>query len=179
MIHLNIEGKSWPEVTEQLANLVREHQVLGDETQELNNLQGELAEAKAEIKLLRDLLDKSGARILDLEDRLKENAVKPVEEAPDKNPTPAAEIAPDTSETAAPTEPANAPEDAPAPATETEQPKYDKVQVREFLAGCREKGVNITDVLKPFGGRFPAVKGEDYPELMAAAKKALAEKGAK
>ena len=186
MIHLNIEGKSWPEVTEQLANLAREHQVLGDEAKELGRLQGELTEAKAEINLLRSLVKEKDTRIAELEalrtpvkvNMADPDAIKPVKEAPAENPTTAAESEPGTRNSVAPTNTEPAAETAPAPAT-SEQPTYKKEEVREFLAECRNKGVNITDVLKPFGGRFPVVDEEDYPALMEAAKKALADKGAK
>lgn len=184
MINVNIEGTSWSEVTEQLTGLIRKADQPCDDgaamAERIYELKADLEAAgvmiddrDARIKELLEIVEAREVRIAELEQLL-----ATPEEGDTKNPTPAAEPAPETSETAAPTEPEPAAEVAPAPAT-TEQPKYDKVQVREFLAECRNRGVNITDVLKPFGGRFPVVKEKDYPALMEAAKKALAEKGAK
>lgn len=177
MIHLNIEGKSWPEVTEQLANLVRE---TVRPSPEESDLRDELAEARSNlnrsasiIQGLRDDLEASRRRIVDLEQLLADE-----QEGDAENPTPAA-ASTASEQTATASDTAQGPAMDQSTTSEPEQPKYDKVQVKEFLAGCREKGVNITDVLKPFGGRFPAVKEEDYPALMEAAKKALADKEAK
>lgn len=179
MINLNIEGKTWPEVTQQLAELISEKQNAEadlDSAKEILDLKSELAETRANlnqaaniIRGLRADLEASRCRNAELEKMLDDAG-----EAPDENPTPEAEPVPvsdiEETVTTAPTA---------ETATEPEQPKYDKAQVRKFLAEARNKGVNITDVLKPFGGRFPAVKEEDYPALMEATKAALAEKGAK
>lgn len=184
MINLNIEGKSWPEVTKQLAELVGEKQNAEedlDSAREILDLKSELAEARSNlnqaaniIQGLRADLEASRCRNAKLEQQL----ATPAEKTPDENPTPdAALTASEQTATASDTEPDPATDQSTS--SEPEQPKYDKAQVREFLAEARNKGVNITDVLKPFGGRFPAVKEEKYPALMEATKKALAEKGAK
>lgn len=168
MIQVTFEGKTWPEVTEQLAALI-------DEPQRSAN-DGELIALRNQLTDAFNTIEEKNARIAELEQRL----ATPAEEAPDENPTVAADSAPKTSEPAAPIEQDTVKDDVPDTATsEPERPKYDKATVREFLAEARNKGVNITEVLKPFGGRFPAVSEADYPALMEAAKKALAEKGAK
>ena len=181
MIHLNIEGKSWPEVTEQLAGLIRENgQSTGDDAalrEELEETRANLNQATGILQSMRADLEASHRRIAELEAAL----ATPAEEGPSaENPTTAAEPEQETCNSADASETDGAMNDAPAPATtEPAQPKYKKEDVRSFLAQAREKGVNITDVLKPFGGRFPSVDEKDYPALMEATKKALAEKGAK
>lgn len=62
------------------------------------------------------------------------------------------------------------PEPAPEPAPEAEpETKYSKEEVRAALAKARkEKGINVTELLKEFGvDSFPAFPEGKYGELMA------------
>lgn len=87
----------------------------------------------------------------------------------------AAEPTANTEMTVAPTETEPAPETAPAPAT-SEQPKLKKEDVRAVLMDARAKGIDLTEILKPYGGKLSAVEASDYEAVVAAAKKAMGAK---
>lgn len=157
MIEVKFHGTTWEEVEQQIAGMIRGEQADTNPALEKENrkLQTNLSDAQLIIERLEEELAESALRIEGLEKQLSE-----VEK---ENPTPAPASEPEPVTT------------APNADTATEQPTYKKEEVRAFLASAREAGVDITKVLKPFGGRLPAVKEEDYPALMEAAKAALAE----
>lgn len=165
MIEVKVHGDNWPDITRQIGNLIQSSGGAAelDAALEKKNreLTDDLTKARLEAEVLRDELKKSEQRISVLETELdaacaevaRLMSAEPEAEEPD--------AAPD--------------ENPPTP----DQPAYKKEDVRAFLAEARGKGVNITDVLKPFGGRLPAVAEKDYPALMEAAKAAVAELEAK
>ena len=190
MIQVHIEGASWLDVRKQLSDMVagietqtnvpasmeelEDH--LADVTAEKLWLEEKVEDLTAQLSRAEEELERLSARCKELEEKLEGEGC----DKPDANPSSAATHEDETPNSAAPTEPVPAAETAPDPAgDDPEGPTYDKIAVRTFLAECRNKGVNITEVLKPFGGQFTAVSADRYPELMDAARKALAEKEAK
>lgn len=161
MIEVKFHGDSWAELEQQIAGMIREGQQSGEANpaleKENRKLWDDLSNAQLTIGQLEKELDAAEKRIAELE--------KAMDKVEAENPTPNAATTADT-ETTAPTTGTD-----PAP----EQPTYKMEEVRAFLSSAREAGVNIAQVLKPFGGRLPAVAEEDYPALMDAAKAALAE----
>ena len=62
----------------------------------------------------------------------------------------------------------------PAPEPETEQPKYEKAQVREALANARLKGLNVASLIHEVGANsLSGVDPARYGELMDNLAKAL------
>lgn len=62
----------------------------------------------------------------------------------------------------------------PAPEPETDQPKYEKAQVREALANARLKGLNVANLIHEVGANsLSGVDPTRYGELMANLAKAL------
>lgn len=62
----------------------------------------------------------------------------------------------------------------PAPEPETEQPKYEKAQVREALANARLKGLNVANLIHEVGANsLSGVDPSRYSELMDNLAKAL------
>ena len=60
-----------------------------------------------------------------------------------------------------------APEPAPEPEPETDQPKYEKAQVREALANARLKGLNVANLIHEVGANsLSGVDPSRYGELM-------------
>ena len=172
MIQVNVQGSAWSEIAQELRKMVDGTSLPNstnpdqepDELAEFKKLyqasSDELELAKRRCRMRMEQLEEKDLEI----SRLK----KLLDEAPVKN-----------------EEPQNAEEseqmttDEPAEPTEPEQPAIKKADLREFLAKAREKGVNIAEILQPFGGRFPDVKPEDYYALLQATEAALAELEAK
>jgi hypothetical protein len=109
------------------------------------------------------------------------------EGVPDENPSTAAEQdlsnsaaaepTKNTETTVEPTDAEPAPETAAAPATsEPEPPKLKKEDVRAVLMDARAKGIDLTEILKPYGGKLSSVEASDYAAVVAAAKKAMGAK---
>ena len=161
MIEVKFHGDSWAELEQQIAGMIREGQQSGEANpaleKENRKLWDDLSNAQLTIGQLEKELDAAEKRIAELE-----KAMNRIEA---ENPT-----AQTTNVAAEETAKVAFPE-----TVTNEQPTYKKEEVRAFLASAREAGVDITQVLKPFGGRLPAVAEEDYPALMEAAKAALAE----
>ena len=169
MIQVHIQAETWAEVEQQLAGLIRTgQQTPGDEElkRRLNDVEKELFLAKRRCGIQEGQLAEKDERIAELETRLKndgEDAPSPQKDAP--------------AEAEKATDPEPTPEHEAEP--EPEQPSIEKADLRAFLAKAREDGVNIAEILQPFGGRFPDVKPEDYPALKKATEAALAELEAK
>lgn len=67
-----------------------------------------------------------------------------------------------------------APDEQPAPEPETDQPKYEKAQVREALANARLKGLNVANLIHEVGANsLSGVDPSRYGELMDNLAKAL------
>jgi len=169
MIEVKINGGSWTELEQQIAGMIREGQQSGGANpaleKENRKLWDNLSNAQSIIDEMEKELEASRQRIAELEKAL---------DCIEANPTPAA-ATPASEQTATVTDTESDPATGLSTTSKAEQPTYKMEGVRAFLASAREAGVDITRVLKPFGGRLPAVKEEDYPALMEAAKAALAE----
>jgi len=192
MIEVKINGGSWTELEQQIAGMIREGQQSGESDyktlyrehqsacEEIQYLREQQAKADKEVGLARkkcakqeDELTALKAELDDAEKRIAE-LEKALDSIDAENPTPSAATTA-SEQTATVTDTESDPATGLSTTSKAEQPTYKKEEVRAFLASAREAGVDITRVLKPFGGRLPAVKEEDYPALMEAAKAALAE----
>lgn len=168
MIEVKFHGTTWEEVEQQIAGMIRGEQTDTNPALEKENrkLWNNLSNARSIIDDMEKELEASRQRIAELE--------KALDSIDAENPTPAAATTA-SEQTATVTDTESDPATGLSTTSKAEQPTYKKEEVRAFLASAREAGVDITKVLKPFGGRLPAVKEEDYPALMEAAKAALAE----
>ena len=172
MIQVHVQGSAWSEIAQELRKMV-DGTSLPNSTK-TDQESDELAEFKKLYQARSDELELAKRRCRIQMEQLEEKDLeisrlkKLLDEAPAKG-----------EEAQNADEPEQMTTDEPAEPTEPEQPAIKKADLREFLAKAREKGVNIAEILQPFGGRFPDVKPEDYPALKKATEAAMTELEAK
>ena len=199
MIDIHVHGTSWPEVTQELRQLLGDEptpaeKLLTDEVTLVRNLEENLEHLETQLAKTEEQLNAKCARIAELEEERAnleahlEAVRKQVSDqltqmnAKDVRIT---ALEKQLADAKAPqqAEPTEGDTEAPAPDEEeqteipevTEAPvkEYKKEEVRAVLMECRSQNIAISDILAPYGGSLGAVKKEDYAKVVEAAEAAL------
>jgi chromosome segregation ATPase len=197
MINVFVEGRSWPEVAQELRKM------LGDEPdivieksadyEELEAMRRQLDEADARAESYENTCATLRDKVRELEKQLTEqkgqnsSLLLEIEElekiitdlrmqlADAKAPRQAEPTEGDT-ETPAPSEEEEEEQTEITEVTEAPVKEYKKEEVRAVLVKCRAANISLTEILAPYGGSLGAVKPEDYAKVVRAAEAALEDK---